>query len=480
MWRRAVAALAVGVLSGSVFVAPAPATAADTVRGLQWHLDALKIPQAHKISRGRGVTVAVIDGGVHATHPDLRGQVLSGFGTGPDASRDGRTDMDRESAHGTGMAGIIAARGGGDMRSLGIAPEAKILPISLGPKQDDDEVAPAIRWAVDHGATVINMSFGRTGPEVPAVEEAVRYAQSRDVVVVASVGNISTTGRDVITPARLPGVVAVGATDKRGALWAESATGPEVVVAAPGARLISPASPTASPNGYLVGDGTSPAAAVVSGVVALIRARYPDADAANVVNRLIRTARDEGASGRDPEFGFGSVDVLAALTARVDPVEANPLVSGTRSAAPSAVPRADDERDDGPAVAFKVKNEAGLIVVGGLCLVAVLVGVVLLVVALRRSRRRRAPGGPFPPPGAHGPYPPAGPPPGYPAPPPPGWPAPTPPAGPPHAVPSPPGPGAPTAHPYPYQPHPYQPRPLGQPSLHPPAGPAGPPANPPA
>ncbi|MGN9810996.1 S8 family serine peptidase [Micromonospora sp. BQ11] len=485
MWKAAVAALAVGLLSGPVFVAPAPAAAADTVRGLQWHLDALKIPQAHKITRGRGVTVAVIDGGVHAAHQDLRGQVLPGFGTGPDTVPDGRTDPDRENAHGTGMAGIIAARGGGAMRSLGIAPEARILPISLGERLDNVELATGIRWATDHGATVVSMSLGEAGPESPAVAEAVRYAQSKDVVVVASVGNVSKTGRDVTTPARLSGVVAVAATDKLGARWDESATGPEVVVAAPGARIISPASPAVSPNGYGVGDGTSPAAAVVSGVVALIRSRYPDADAANVVNRLIRTARDEGTSGRDPEFGFGSVDVLAALTARVDPVEANPLASGTRSAAPSARSAAD-ESDDGPAVAFKVKNEAGLIVVSGLCLAAVLVGMVLLVVALRRSRRRRrARGGPVPPTGAHGPYPPVGPPPGYPAPPPPGWPAPMPHQGPPHQgpphpgpphpVPGPPGPGAPAAHPYPYQPYP-----SGQSSPHPPTGPSGPPAGPPA
>ncbi|RKN41122.1 S8 family serine peptidase [Micromonospora endolithica] len=455
IWRRAVAALAAGTMLGSgVFVAPTPA-AADTVRELQWHLDALKISQAHKITRGRGVTVAVVDSGVHAAHQDLRGQVLAGHGVGPNAARDGRTDPDREKGHGTAMAGIIAGRGGGEMRSLGIAPEAKILPVSLGAEDSRGDMAAGIRWATDNGATVINLSIGvkyTNLPDDPDTVEAVRYAQSKDVVLVGSAGNVLQSGRDVVSPARLPGVVAVSATDRSGRMWTGSATGPAVAIAAPGAGVIAAAPPALSPNGYAVADGTSGAAAVISGVVALIRARYPDDNAANVVNRLIRTVRDQGPAGRDPQFGFGSVDVLSALTARVAPVEANPLVAAASPApAPSGAGKTADAGDDGPAVAIKVKNPVGLAAVGLICLLAVVAAVVLLVVARRRSRRRTRTG-PVPPPGPHPPglqpanvFPPPGPPPpGWPAgptrPPAAGWPAgPTPP---------PPGwPGAPGAPP---------------------------------
>ncbi|WP_050777991.1 S8 family serine peptidase [Micromonospora sp. ATCC 39149] len=125
--RFAAAMLAlVTVAGGGLLTAPAPAGAADTVRGLQWHLDTLRIPEAHKLTRGRGVTVAVIDGGVHAAHPDLKGQVLKGTSLSSAVPADGRADPDREKGHGTAMAGIIAGRGGGSMRLLGIAPEAKI------------------------------------------------------------------------------------------------------------------------------------------------------------------------------------------------------------------------------------------------------------------------------------------------------------------------------------------------------------------
>ena len=118
-------------------------------------------------------------------------------------------------------------------------------------------------------------------------------------------GNVDQGMVGVQAPASIPGVVAAGGTDRAGGQWTGSATGPELVLAAPGERIIAPAPPTVSPNGYVVNDGTSLSTAIISGVAALVRSRYPDLDAANVVNRLIRTARDEGPSGRDPRFGFG-------------------------------------------------------------------------------------------------------------------------------------------------------------------------------
>ncbi|GAB3942796.1 hypothetical protein GCM10027614_30480 [Micromonospora vulcania] len=126
----------------------APARAADTVRGLQWYLDTLKIPQAHEITKGRGVTVAVIDSGVDAKHPALAGQLAGSASVVTAGSPTGWADRDTKDGHGTSMAGLIAGRGGDRNRQLGIAPEAKVLPIALSGSEgdgDDGEVAQDIR-----------------------------------------------------------------------------------------------------------------------------------------------------------------------------------------------------------------------------------------------------------------------------------------------------------------------------------------------
>ncbi|MFF3853816.1 S8 family serine peptidase [Micromonospora sp. NPDC002575] len=439
--RSAAAMLALATVAGGLLTAPAPARAADTVRGLQWHLDTLRIPEAHKLTRGAGVTVAVIDGGVYAAHPDLRGQVLRGTSRSSGVRADGQADPDREKGHGTAMAGIIAGRGGGSMRLLGIAPEAKILPVALGEPREWD-IAGGIRWAADAGADVINLSVGTPGDD-PQVTEAVQYALGKGAVLVAAAGNRASS-QSVPTPANVPGVLAVGSTGKNGSRWSGSVTGPEVGLAAPGERIISTVPPPVSPNGYGVGDGTSNAAAIVSGVAALVRSRYPRLDAANVVNRLIRTARDRGAPGRDPEYGFGGVDVLAALTAAVPEVDGNPLLAGASAepGGPAADSGGDDSGDGRPAVSVGLADNAPIRL--ALCLLAVLLAgavVVALVVVNRRAARRRVPPGPpgpYPPgpsgaypPAPSGAYPPGAYPPGPPGPYPPGPPPGAPPSGPP-------------------------------------------------
>ncbi|WP_406068766.1 S8 family serine peptidase [Micromonospora sp. NBC_01638] len=156
---RPVAAGLLAVLLTGAAVQPAVAA---PQRAEQWYLDELRIGQAHKLSTGRGVTVAVVDSGVDATHPDLRGQVLPG-GRSYGASGDGRADED---GHGTHMAGIIAATNAATDGVDGIAPDARILPIKIkkgkGPVSDQAQ-AQGIRMAVDGGATVINLSVGGPG-----------------------------------------------------------------------------------------------------------------------------------------------------------------------------------------------------------------------------------------------------------------------------------------------------------------------------
>ncbi|HEV7754467.1 MAG TPA: S8 family serine peptidase [Mycobacteriales bacterium] len=312
------------VVLGASVLGMAPPASAATVRDAQWYLDAMEVPRAHVLSRGEGVVVAVVDSGVEASVPDLAGQVLPGVALVPGAGTDGRRDPDRTKAHGTEMAGIIAGRGDSPTQVLGFAPGAKILPVAVGALGTDQTLARGIRWAADHGADVLNLSVTGGGPG-SQTEAAVGYAQARDVVVVASAGNTSLDGPAGTPLGTLPGVVTVSGSGRQAEFWSGSSYGTHVALAAPAVDVISPTPRSASSTGFSSGNGTSASAAIVSGTVALIRSRFPDLDAANVINRLIRTAKDQGAAGRDPQFGFGTVRPYRALTDEVPSVDANPL-----------------------------------------------------------------------------------------------------------------------------------------------------------
>lgn len=356
---------------------------ADEVRNRQWHLDFLRIAKAHQITRGEGVTVAVVDSGVDYRHPDLRGALLPGrnFSSG---RRDGWEDP---TGHGTAMASLIAGRGhGADHRAgvLGVAPGVRVLPVRVkgaGPVSSARALEQGIEWAADHHADVVSISL--TDVADPEVAEAVRYAQHKGSLVVAGVGNTANGDREVMWPARHPGVVAVSGTDRDGYFTGASVSGSQVVLSAPAVDIIAGGS--GERGRYAVGTGTSNSTAIVAGAAALLKARYPELDAANLINRLIATADDRGPDGRDPRYGYGIVDPLAALTEDVPTVAANPLVTPvvTRSGSRGGRTAAKDTaaRDGGI-------NPAGwgLIALSALGVLA-LTGFVLS--ARARSRRRR-------------------------------------------------------------------------------------------
>jgi type VII secretion-associated serine protease mycosin len=316
--------VATGTVATPAFATPALAAPSplsnDSVRAEQWHLKTLNVAGAWTYSTGAGVTVAVIDSGVDSTHVDLQGQVLRGLDL-VDAKGDADTDL---VGHGTTVAAIIAGKDD-DAGVIGIAPKAKILPVRVLDQENryDDAmiVAKGVRWAVDHGARVINLSLGGSGSSA-ALAAALDYAFAKDVVVVACTGNASaSSSTGVWYPAREPGVLAVAGMERDGdVLWSGSITGKETVVAAPATQLVG-----ARPSGYWRVQGTSFAAPMVSGVAALIRSRWPTMPAGEVVNRIIRTAKDRGPAGRDGQFGFGMVDPTGALTAEVPAVASNPL-----------------------------------------------------------------------------------------------------------------------------------------------------------
>ncbi|MER7418051.1 type VII secretion-associated serine protease mycosin [Micromonospora peucetia] len=294
----------------------------DQVRDEQWQLDMLRAKIAWRSSTGQGVTVAVIDSGVDAAHPDLAGQVLPGLDLVAPQGSAGDPDP---VGHGTTVAGLIAGRNDDKRGAVGLAPDARILPVRVLDAENryDDAliVAKGVRWAVDNGARVINLSLGGSG-DSPALAAALDYAFVRDVVVVACTGNLgASSDSKVWYPAREPGVIAVAGSERDSDnLWSGSITGRATVLTAPATGLVG-----ARPGGYWRVQGTSFAAPLVAATAALVRARYPEMSAGDVVNRLLSTARDIGPTGRDDRFGYGMVDPVAALDAEVGPVGRNPL-----------------------------------------------------------------------------------------------------------------------------------------------------------
>ncbi|MFF5145788.1 type VII secretion-associated serine protease mycosin [Streptomyces sp. NPDC013157] len=325
MKRRATGAAVSLLLAGSLALLPSTTAYADSIRAQQWGLSALRLDEAWQTTKGRGITVAVLDTGVEADHPDLVGNVLAakdmiGFGAGP-----GDRDWAR---HGTAMAGIIAGHGHGAGNGdgvMGVAPEASILPVRVILEDGDsarakarstrgNALAEGIRWAADHGADVINLSLGDDSdsahPE-PSEDEAIQYALKKDVVVVASAGNGGDKGDHISYPAAYPGVIAATAVDKFGTRAGFSTRRWYATISAPGVDIV-----IADPDHkYYEGWGTSAASAFVSGAVALVKAAHPGLTPAQIKKLLEDTARDAPAGGRDDSRGFGMIDPAAAIKA---------------------------------------------------------------------------------------------------------------------------------------------------------------------
>jgi subtilisin family serine protease len=269
----------------------------------QYVIDKLHLHDAHGIALGANVTVAVIDSLIDAAHPDLAGSITGQF--------DAVAATDKPDEHGTGMTGAIAAH----RRLLGVAPRARILaihafsPDAQHPQQATTQnIVAGIDWAIAKGARIINMSFA--GPYDPLLQLALKKARDKGVVLIAAAGNMGPQSPPLY-PAADENVIAVTAVDESDKLMPQANQGPHVALAAPGVNVLE-AAPRAS---YNFTTGTSVAAAHVSGVAALILERNPGIDPATLEEALFSTARDLGAPGRDPMFGYGLVDPYRALSA---------------------------------------------------------------------------------------------------------------------------------------------------------------------
>jgi hypothetical protein len=319
---------------------------------------------------------------------------------------DGRTDLDDGAVpgHGTGMASLIAAQGTGG-GFVGVAPQVKILPVITMSGQAH---ATAIRYAVDHGAKVINMSVGVPTQSCPAeTQDAVGYALEHDVVVVAAAGNDGNSGNSPQAPANCAGVLAVGAVDYKGNPWVKTQRQPYVTVAAPGVQV---GSVIKDGKYHTSNGGTSSAAALTSAAVALVRSKFPHMSARKVVQRIIASTKDMGPAGKDDQTGYGGVRPRYALSGGAPKSAPNPVFDAYDKWAAANDKRSNADKPGAQPPGSTGTDWGNVALVGaGMAVAPIMLGVVLLIVRRNNRRHRQfSPVGQPPgmPPSFGGPYPP--------------------------------------------------------------------------
>ena len=309
----------------------------DELRDDQWGLTHVGAERAWTRTHGEGQVIAIVDSGVDGEHPDLRDRLVDGVSTtGGDELVDGH-------GHGTHVAGTAAASAGDRFGVAGLAHGANIMPVQV---TDPDglayasDVAEGLLWAVQHGATVANLSLAGT-QESRVLSRAIDFAVDRGVVVVVAAGNEYNRGNPATYPAAHPSVIAVGALRDAHSRSSFSSTGDFVDLAAPGSSILSD-----RPGGVFgYASGTSMAAPLVAGAVALLRTLDPDLDPEGVADALTVTATDLGATGRDDEFGHGGMDLLAAMEAVAPSPEPDPLADPVETLSDTVDGLVDDALD---------------------------------------------------------------------------------------------------------------------------------------
>jgi hypothetical protein len=277
--------------------------------GQEWHLAAIHAPEAWNITRGTGnIVVAVLDSGVNAQHPDLAGQTLPGY----DFVNNSDTPMD-DFGHGTAVTGTLVAAGNNGFGVVGVAFSARVLPVKVMDSSglaSYSAIAQGIDYAVDQGARVINISIVGTAPSA-ALQAAVDYAWSNNVVIVAAAGNSADS--TPLYPAACDHVVGVSATEPDDSLAPFSSYGADVALSAPGDTIWTTRSDLTNPYGPW--RGTSFASPIVAGVAALVASENPALSNTQIVSLLEQSADDLGLPGWDPSFGYGRINAFSAVTA---------------------------------------------------------------------------------------------------------------------------------------------------------------------
>ncbi len=283
--------------------------AASAGESAQYALAKLHLLEAHQLAKGDNVRVAVIDSAIDLDSPELTGSIAGSFDT--------LKSRRKAHAHGTSIAGLIAAHG----QLAGVAPGAKILavrafdPNGTGAQGSTFNVLKGLDWAVQNKARIINMSFA--GPADPALHRALQAVHKRSIILIAAAGNAGPKSPPLY-PAAYEQVIAVSATDAEDKLLEQSNRGQQIALAAPGKDILVPL----PDGGVEVSSGTSYSAAEVSGVAALLIQRNQKLTPKALRGLLEKTAKDLGPKGRDPMFGYGLVNAFDALTTATAPVTA--------------------------------------------------------------------------------------------------------------------------------------------------------------
>lgn len=305
------------------------ATANDTYFGSAWHLAKIGAPAAWDISQGANVTVAILDSGVDAAHPDLASKLVPGWNF-----FDNNSNTSDVYGHGTMVAGAAAATSNNAAGVASVAGGASIMPIRVTDTAGMgylSHMASGITWAADRGAKVANLSFAGVGG-FATVQSAAQYMKNKGGVVVTAAGNYGT----VETFAASDSNIVVSTTDSNDVKASWSSYGEFVDVAAPGTGIWT----TTRGGGYSAVSGTSVASPVTAGVVALMMAANPAIGPADIEKLLFSTALDLGSAGFDTYYGRGRINaqaaVQAAASARASDTAA-PTVSITNPAAGSTV-----------------------------------------------------------------------------------------------------------------------------------------------
>jgi len=366
-------------------------------------LTSLQSALSWESSRGEGVVVAVVDSGVDGKNPHLRGVLAGGVDlVGDNQGQSGYAD---HYGHGTAIAGAIAARSVEGSGLVGLAPQARILSVRVFAGTSDEAVkngfgpsiartAQGIRYAADHQAQVINVSLSTPVPD-GQLRDAVRYAQSRGSLVVASSGNQNPESNSrmdasggpataVRYPAGFPGVVGVAAANDAGVADGASVHGSHVAVTAPGQQVLTSATQGIDCVYASEVPASSYATAYASAAAALVAAVHPDEKASSWAWRLETSAVRADPRKRDDVNGWGLIQPYEAITlvrGNGVPGPPDPLGSRQPAAAPPGgdavvVPHGDPARQ-------QMLEVAGYTVLGGL----IVLGIVGTLAAGRRRRR---------------------------------------------------------------------------------------------
>lgn len=288
----------------------------------QWYLRKVAAPEAWDVTSGsRDVVIAILDTGIDAGHPEFAGKLVTGVNAllGAGQPTDNR-------GHGTHVAGIAAAVSNNGIGVAGVNWQARVMAVKVldtGGRGSDSTIARGINWAVDNGAKIVNLSLGGTAYN-NTLNGSVQRALQRGAILVAAAGNDYLLGNPRVYPAAYDGVIGVGATDEHDFRASYSQVGNWVDFVAPGGDPVNDAD--ADPDhwmlstwarsrgtGYAMAAGTSQASPIVAGLAGLIWSVNPSLTSSQVIAVIRETAKDLGPPGWDPEYGYGRVDVGAAV-----------------------------------------------------------------------------------------------------------------------------------------------------------------------